>query len=549
MSTTKTLRYLTIALLLCSCWKGAARISWGRSPNETVQQANLLRTTISNGQQKERTRQWLDAIEFYEDALKKHPDVKELELGLRRSKVHFSIERRYADGSFEQRMLTTSQFELLDMFDLVLQRVRENYVDTISSTSFVAHGTESLYLALANSKFINRNIPSADRQRIRQMRVVLREQYWNKSVGNGLGARRTISEICDLGRRLLGLQASPIVLEYIFGGCNSLDDYSCFLTPDRLDDLYGNIDGSFVGLGIEMKAVKPKGMLLVKVLPDSPADRGGMRAGEFITEIDGTNCREMTTDEAAKLLRGPSLSRVRLGIHNPMKDNNWKHTFTRRAVQVKSVTVSKIIDSHRRIGYIQMTGFQKTTPRELQQAIAKLKAEGMQALIWDLRGNPGGLLTASIKVLEQFIDHGILVETRGRALNQDFSYRASEFNQANQLPLVLLVDGDSASASEIVAGAIRDHRRGTIVGRQTYGKWSVQTILPLTNSTGLRLTTARFYSPNGHSLGKIGVRPDRVVSQLEFEKNPQVGDDAFQPERDADIQQGLQILRTQLSRK
>jgi len=547
MSTARTLRYLTIGLLLCSCLKGTVRNSWGRSPAEALQQANLLQTTISNGIQKERTRHWLDAIEFYEDAIKRHPDVKDLQLGLRRSKVHFSIERRYADSSFEKRMLNASQFELLDMFDIVLQRVRENYVDTISSTSFVAHGTESLYLALGNSKFIARNIPTADPRRIRQMRVVLREQYWNKAIGNNHGARRTITELCDLGRRLLGLNPSPIVLEFIFGGCNSLDDYSCFLTPDRLDDLYGNIDGAFVGLGIEMKAVKPKGMLLVKVLPDSPADHGGMLAGEFITEIDGANCRKMTTDEAARLLRGPSASRVRLGIHNPMTDHDWQHTFTRRAVQVKSVTVSKIIDRQRGIGYIQMTGFQKTTPRELQQAIAKLKADGMQAVIWDLRGNPGGLLTASIKVLELFIDHGILVETRGRAQNQDFSYRAGDFNQANRFPLVLLVDGDSASASEIVAGAVRDHRRGTIVGRQTYGKWSVQTILPLTNSTGLRLTTARFYSPNGHSLGKIGVRPDLVVAKPAFDDNPQVGDDEFRPERDADIQQGLQILRKQLT--
>ncbi|MEO1998182.1 MAG: S41 family peptidase, partial [Planctomycetaceae bacterium] len=388
-----------------------------------------------------------------------------------------------------------------------------------------------------------------DSRRIRQMRVVLREQYWNKRIGDSQDARRTVMELCNLGRRLLELKSSAVVLEFIFGGCNSLDDYSSFLTPDRLDDLYGNIDGAFVGLGIEMKADKPRGMLLVKVLSDSPAEIGGLRAGEYITVIDGTSCLKMTTDEAAKLLRGPSASRVRLTIHNARTNRDWQHTFVRRSVQVKSVTVVKMIDPERGIGYIQMTGFQKTTPRELKQAIAQLKADGMRAVIWDLRGNPGGLLTASIKVLEQFIGHGVLVETRGRAHNQDFSYRAGAFNNANRLPLVLLVDGDSASASEIVAGAIRDHRRGTIVGRQTYGKWSVQTILPLTNSTGLRLTTARFYSPHGHSLGKIGVRPDLVVAKSDFNETPRVRDETFHPETDVDIQQGLGILRKQLAVK
>ena len=549
MTTAKTLRCLSLALLLCSGVKDTASTSWGRSPEEDLRQANLLQTTISNGMQKEQSRQWLEAIEFYEDALKAHPEVKQLQLGLRRSKVHFAIERRYADGSFENRLLAATQYELLDMFDMVLQRVRENYVDSISSTSFVAHGTESLYLALANPKFIDRNLPTVSQRRIRQLRVVLREQYWNKRILDRHDARRTVTELCDLGRRLLGIKPAAVILEYVFGGCNSLDDYSSFLTPDRLDDLYGNIDGAFVGLGIEMKAVKTKGMLLVKVLPDSPAESGGLQAGEYITGIDGTSCLEMTTDEAAKLLRGPSASRVRLKIRDVRANRNWQHTFVRRAVQVKSVTIAKIIDREHGIGYIQMTGFQKTTPSELKRALARLNEDGMQALIWDLRGNPGGLLTASIKVLEQFIDHGVLVETRGRAQNQDFSYRAGSLIPAYRHPLVLLVDGDSASASEIVAGAVRDHQRGTIIGRQTYGKWSVQTILPLTNSTGLRLTTARFYSPNGHSLGKIGVRPDLVVAKTDFDESPQPGHQAPRLESDSDVQQGLRVLRKQLVAK
>ncbi len=177
---------------------------------------------------------------------------------------------------------------------------------------------------------------------------------------------------------------------------------------------------------------------------------------------------------------------------------------------MKSIPVAQIIEPRQGIAYIRMTGFQSTSPRELDAALAKLSHEGMRALIWDLRGNPGGLLPAATSVLDRFIDSGVLVSTRGRSQDQNSSYSASPHAKYD-LPLVLLVDEDSASASEIVAGAIRDHQRGTIVGRQTYGKWCVQSIYHMPNGAGLRLTTAKFYSPLGHNLTKVGVQPDISV--------------------------------------
>ncbi|MCH7688120.1 MAG: tetratricopeptide repeat protein [Planctomycetes bacterium] len=495
----------------------------------------------------ERAGQWYEAIEHYEKALKQQPDNKDLQYGLRRSKIHFSIERRYSDASFETSMLRMPRNKALSLFDEVLQQIRMNYVDRLNSTSIVAHGSESLYVALANKKFVQHNLQNVSKARIEQMRGVLYKQFWNKPIANRQEARRTVSDVCDYCRSILGLPSGPVVMEYVFGGCNALDDYSSYLTPNRWKDLKGNIDGEFVGLGIEMKAEPGKGMLLVNVLPDSPAEEGGMLPGEYIVGIGETDCRYLTTDEGAKLLRGLAGSRVRLRLQDALGDVRERY-FVRREVQVKSIPVARIIDRLHGVAYIRMTGFQRSTVRELDEALARLQRQGMQSLIWDLRGNPGGLLTASAEVLDRFISDGVLVSTQGRSNDQNWTYSAHRQGTFT-VPLVLLVDGDSASASEIVAGAIRDHHRGLIVGRKTFGKWSVQTIINVSHSTALRLTTAKFYSPRGRNLSKIGLSPDIVVEKANRNRTYFRAPKTVDVERDPDLKKALEILQSQLSRR
>ncbi len=515
--------------------------------SDAVRAAEDLRASASSGLQLELSRKWLEAIEHYEQALKRWPDTKQLEIGLRRSKIHFGIDRRYTDASFERRLVTRSRDEALALFDEVLLQVRSSYVEQVSSKSFLAHGTESFYLALANRNFLDRNLRGADPGRIKHLRSELQQVYWNKPLANRREARDALVEVCELARSLLGLSSGPVVMEYVFGGCHALDDYSSFLTPDRLDDLYGNIEGEFVGLGIEMKAELGKGLLLVDVLPESPASEGGMVPGDHIVSVNGTDCRQMTTDEAARLLRGPTDSSVQIELQSPLAKVTRRHTFRRRAVQVKSIPVARMIDARHGIGYIRMTGFQKTSALEMDQALNKLNGQGMRSLIWDLRGNPGGLLTAAVEVVDRYIDDGVLVSTRGRTRDQNWSYSAHRPGTWN-IPLVLLVDGNSASASEIVAGALNDYSRGVIVGRTTYGKWSVQTIFPVRGSTGLRLTTAKFYSPLGRTLGKIGVKPDVVVEASNRRRTYYRPSD-LDARHDADIRKGLEILRTQISQR
>lgn len=503
---------------------------------------------VREGNELRASRRWGEAIEFYDKSLKDWPESESLKQGLRQSKIQFSIDRRYADKSFLDTMLPLSRPEAMAYADDVLDKVRRYYVDSVSPTNIIAHGTESLYFGLSNDKFLSRNLPSAEPARVSQVRRTLRESYWNKPINSHDHARRTIGELCDLTQRELGLAPGAVVMEFVFGGCNSLDDYSSYLTPGKLSDLYNNIDGEFVGIGIEMKAETGKGLLLVNVLSESPAEEGGALSGDFIVGINGKDCRNMPTEEAAQLLQGSPGSQVRLTLADPTTGTERTATLTRRAVKVKSIPVAKIIDRANGIGYIRMTGFQKNTVEELDAALLKLNREGMQALIWDVRGNPGGLLTAAVEVLDRFIDDGVLVSTRGRTQDQNSIYSA-QARGTWKTPLVLLTDGDSASASEIVAGAIHDHRRGTIVGRKTYGKWSVQSILPGHAETGFRLTTAKFYSPNGETYGKVGIKPDILIPD---ETSQQVArrsrrNDSLEDDRDVDA--GLDVLRKQLAKR
>ena len=533
---------LTAVLWLCTITLFAATPVVADSP-ATQQSA------IKTGRQLEIKRRWTDALTHYQTASEQWPDTKEIQHGLRRSRIQCGIQHRYADRSFRQQLLTIPERQAMSLFDDLVARVQSSFVEHVSLTSFVAHGTESLYLSLANQKFLDRHLPAGSTpttDRVLQLRSTLFKSYWNRQIRSSAEAHRVVTEVCRISQQTLGLSASSVALEYVFGGCNALDDYSACLTPDRYADLNANIDGQFVGLGVEIKAKAGHGLLLMDVLPASPAETAGLRPGDHVVRIDGTDCRDMSTDEAASLLKGPIGSRVQLGFRRAKLSGEQRLQVIRRPVIVKSIPLATMLDTKEHIGYIQMTGFQRSTANELDRALATLQQQGVRAVIWDLRHNPGGLLDAATDVLDRFIADGVLVSTRGRSFDQNRVYRAHR-RGTNDLRLVVLTDGESASASEIVAGAIRDHHRGLVIGRRTYGKWSVQSIFPLAKSSGLRLTTAKFYSPAGHNLSKVGVRPDIDVAA------PKTQDGVYRrPTReslstDADVRKALEELRARLA--
>ena len=502
-----TLKFsLAMAVLCTLTWHvGFPQQTRAADTRVDVSQVQSASQALSRGETLEASRQWVDAIRFYEAALGKFPDNSEITYALRRTRTQFAIDRRYSDRSFEEKMLRQGRSEALDLMEDVMTRVQLEYVDPVSATKFVAHGTESFYMALGNDRFLKVHVTGRQKEAVERVRQTLIRDFWNRRVASRLEARKIVTQVCELAHRELKIPAAAVVMEYLFGGCNALDDYSNFLTPDRYNDLFGSIQGEFVGIGIEMEAEKGKGMHLVNVLLDSPAEDGGLRPGDFIVEIDGRDCRELTTDEAARLLRGSRGSQVDLAFASP--DGSVSNAvLTRRPVQVKSVTRALLLDQDQGIAYIQMTGFQSSTEEEMDTALRDLERQGMRSLIWDLRGNPGGLLDTAAAVIDRFIDDGVLVSTEGRSLDQNQTFRARSYN-TRSIPLILLVDENSASASEIVAGAIKDHGRGKIVGRKTYGKWSVQSIIHLPGGTGLKLTTAKFFSPNHRNYAGKGIEP------------------------------------------
>ena len=511
--------------------------TWARDLPAT---ASDPETAVATGMQMEQERHWNDAIDHYKAVLKKWPDNANLIYGLRRSQYQFSIERRYDDVSFKESLKTLPQDNGLQLFSSVHQMIQTHYVEPLDTTSIVAHGTESLWLALGNEKFLENNLFGADPARLKSLKKELRTKYWNKQVRGEYEATNLIREICQLSMDRVGLDPGPVCMEYVFGACNCLDDYSNVMTPGRLRDLFNNIDGQFVGVGIVMEADLGKGMKLRQVLPDSPAQEGGLKSGDLLIGIDQHDCRIMTTDEAANLVTGQPGSEVVLTVERPGV-GKVDAKCTRREVTVRSIPLAKIVDTANGIGYIQLTGFQKTTVLELDMALSKLKQQGMESLILDVRQNPGGLLTTAVDLLDRFIADGVLVSTRGREQNQNQTHTAHAPGTWN-LPIVLLIDENSASASEIVAGAFRDHHRAKIVGRKSFGKWSVQSIYDndLGYGCGIRMTTAKFYSPNGETLGKIGVKPDIEIPADQAAPHI-IGE--VDPVADADVRTAIEQLK------
>ena len=502
---------------------------------------------LTAGEKLESGRQWIEAITLYEGALDRFKADEDLTYALRRTRIHFGIDRRYSDRSFEDQLLARGRAESLDLFEDILSRVQYEYVEQVSVTRFVAHGTESLYMALKNEKFLERNVRTSNSTAVERVRQTLIRDYWNRKVESRVEARSVITSVSELCSREIGLTGTAVVMEFIFGGCNALDEYSIFLTPDRYNDLFGSIQGELVGIGIEMKAEKGRGMHLVNVLLDSPAERGGLLPDDHIVMIDSRDCRDLTTDDAARLLRGTSGSRVELSWETP-SGKQQTGEFTRQRVHIRSITRAMMLDDARGIGYIRMEGFQSNTAEELDTALRTLERQGMKALIWDLRGNPGGLLETAAAVIDRFIDRGVLVSTRGRSPEQNQVFQAHG-NNVRHYPLALIVDENSASASEIVAGAIKDHRRGTIVGRKTYGKWSVQSIIHLPGETGLKLTTAKFYSPDDKNYSGEGLAPDvEVAARGDAQVTFYRGRTSDEISADPDVSEALNVLQRRLSR-
>ncbi len=301
----------------------------------------------------------------------------------------------------------------------------------------------------------------------------------------------------------------------IKGMLSTLDPHSGYLEPDFYNDLQVQTRGEFGGLGIEI-TIKDGLLVVVSPMEGSPAELAGIRAGDAIVKIEGKFTKEFSLVDAVKRLRGPRGTPIEISIHRKGAPDLIDVTIVRDTITVKSVRSRDLGDG---FGYVRINQFMETTADDLQKALRKLSLQGpdkkLRGLILDLRNNPGGLLTQAIRVSDFFLDSGVIVYTDGRVEKQKQKFFAHQEGTEEDYPVIVLINGGSASASEIVSGALKDHGRGLILGTQSFGKGSVQTITPLSNGGALTLTTALYYTKSGRSIQVTGVKPDIIVEPSE----------------------------------
>ncbi len=296
----------------------------------------------------------------------------------------------------------------------------------------------------------------------------------------------------------------------IKGMVQSLDPHSSFMTRDEHQELLIETKGSFSGVGIEI-SVRDNILTVVSPIEGTPAYEAGIKSGDKIVRIDDQPTNDMTLTDAVKSIRGPKGSKVKLTVMREGVDKPLDFEIVRDVIPLKSVRSYLLAPG---VGYVRISNFQSKTARDLSSSLDKLEKEHeVKGLILDLRNNPGGLLSQAIDVSDIFLDSGVIVSTKGRNASQNMEVSAKKNSPWRGYPIIVLVNGGSASAAEIVAGALQDNKRAMILGTRTFGKGSVQTILPLSDGSGLRLTTARYYTPSGRSIQLSGIEPD---IKLEF---------------------------------
>ena len=314
------------------------------------------------------------------------------------------------------------------------------------------------------------------------------------------------------------VESEELIYGAIQGMLETLDPHSSFLPPDVYKELQVETKGSFGGLGIEI-TIRDGILTIVSPIEDTPAFIAGLKAGDRIIKINDEPTKKMTLFDAVKRMRGKKGTKVTITIYREGLEEPLDVTITRAVIKIKSVK-AKMLDKN--YGYVRITQFQEDTDRELKKALKELDKENqgdMKGLILDLRNNPGGLLDQAVHVADEFLDSGKIVYTDGRVKNQKMEFYAHAQKENRDYPIIVLVNGGSASASEIVAGALQDHQRALILGTTTFGKGSVQTIIPLDDGSGLKLTTAKYFTPSGRVIQAEGIVPDILVNNIVPEKN------------------------------
>ncbi|QIT53757.1 S41 family peptidase [Aquisalimonas sp. 2447] len=359
------------------------------------------------------------------------------------------------------------------------------------------------------------------------------------SVDLPLEQLRTFSEVFNRVKSdyVAETTSGELIEDAIRGMLSGLDPHSSYLKPDEFEEVQSGTRGEFGGLGIEVG--REDGFVkVIAPIDDTPAERAGLQPGDLIIRVDGQSTKGLELNEAVRLMRGEPGTEIELTIMRDTDDGPFTVTLERAVIQVTSVRARMLDDDY---GYVRISQFQSRTGPQLLDAIEELQTEGngrMRGLVLDLRNNPGGVLQAAVAVSDAFLHEGRIVYTEGRRDRARMEFDATPNDVLGGAPIVVLINSGSASASEIVAGALQDHRRAVLMGNNTFGKGSVQSILPLSGGSAVKLTTAKYFTPSGRVIEEGGIDPD---VRLDRETRPRRGDD--DDERDHAIDEALNLLK------
>ncbi|MDA8676648.1 S41 family peptidase [Candidatus Pelagibacter bacterium] len=299
----------------------------------------------------------------------------------------------------------------------------------------------------------------------------------------------------------------------INGVLQSLDPYSAYMSPETFKEMQTDTSGQFGGLGIEI-GMEAGVVKVISPIDDTPAAKAGIKAGDYIVKIGKEQVQGKSLMDAVKLMRGPVGSSIDLTIRRKNVKKPLEFKITRKIIQVQSVS-SEIISKNKNLGYIRLKSFNENSDKQFLKSLKKFeKNTKIKGYVIDLRNNPGGLLTKAINITDFFLNDGEIVSTKGRNISETRKFFARKGDETNGKPVIVLINYGSASASEIFAGALKDHKRAIILGENSYGKGSVQSIIPLRNGGGIRLTISKYYLPSGKSISEVGVTPDIVVEEV-----------------------------------
>jgi len=306
---------------------------------------------------------------------------------------------------------------------------------------------------------------------------------------------------------------SEIMDSAINGILQSLDPYSAYMSPELFKEMQTDTKGEFGGLGIEI-GMEAGVVKVIAPIDDTPAARAGIKAGDYIVKINNDQVQGKSLMESVKLMRGPVGTSIKLSIRRKNVKKTLEFKITRQIIEVKSVN-SKILGKNNNLGYIRLKSFNENSDKQFLKIVKQYeKSPKVKGYILDLRNNPGGLLTQAINITDFFLDDGEIVSTKGRKISETRKFFARKGDEIKGKPIIVLINNGSASASEIFAGALKDHKRAIILGENSYGKGSVQSIIPLRNGGGIRLTISKYYLPSGDSISEVGVTPDIIVEEI-----------------------------------